>query len=83
MSLLTALHGRDEIGLARFETAEPSEMLEGAFQRLRACACPALPVLQGDRLVGVLTLDNVGELLAIQSALRAKGKGESRGRSSA
>lgn len=38
----------------RFETAGPSEMLEGAFQRLQASACPALPVLQSDKLVGVL-----------------------------
>lgn len=57
----------------RFETATPSEMLEGAFQRLQASACPALPVLQNDTLVGVLTLENIGEFLAIQAALRGNG----------
>jgi predicted transcriptional regulator len=55
----------------RFETAEASEMLQQAFQRLQACACPALPVLQDGKLVGVLTLDNIGEFLALQSALRS------------
>jgi Zn-dependent protease len=59
---------------ARFETAEPAEMLDGAFQRLQASTCPTLPVLQGGRLVGVLTLDNIGEFVTIQSALRTRGK---------
>jgi Zn-dependent protease len=57
----------------RFETVAPSEMLEGAFQRLQSSACPAVPVLQGDKLVGVLTLENVGEFLTMQSALRTSG----------
>jgi CBS-domain-containing membrane protein len=63
-----------------FETAESSEMAEGAFRRLQSSPCPALPVLQGDRLVGVLTLDNIGEFLTLQSALRSNGKGGAPGR---
>jgi Zn-dependent protease len=66
-----------------FETAESSEMAEGAFQRLQSSRCPALPVLQGDRLVGVLTLENIGEFLTLQSALRGNGKADARGRRSA
>jgi CBS-domain-containing membrane protein len=66
-----------------FETAESSEMAEGAFQRLQSSTCPALPVLQGDRLVGVLTLENIGEFLTLQSALRGNGKADARGRRSA
>jgi Zn-dependent protease len=62
-----------------FETAQASEMLESAFQRLQTSTCPALPVLQGDKLVGVLTPDNVGEFLAIRSALRANGKKDAHG----
>ncbi|HEY2932540.1 MAG TPA: site-2 protease family protein [Acidobacteriota bacterium] len=54
----------------QFETADPSEMLEGALQRLQACDCHALPVLRGGRLVGLLTPDNIGEFLMIQAALR-------------
>ena len=63
----------------RFETVQSSEMLDGAFQRLQGSACPALPVLQGEQLVGVLTPDNVGEFLAIRSALHADGQGDGHG----
>ncbi len=61
---------------SHFETVQATEMLPSALERLDRSACPALPVLQGDRLVGVLTPDNVGEFLAIRSALRANGKGD-------
>ncbi len=52
-------------------TAEDTEMLEGAFQRMRAANCPTLPVLRGGRLVGVVTLENVGELMMINSAYQS------------
>lgn len=55
---------------SRFETADASEMLEPAFARLRECDCHALPVLDRGRLVGMLTPDNVSELLLVQAALR-------------
>jgi Zn-dependent protease/CBS domain-containing protein len=56
---------------SHFDCAEPSEMLEGAVQRLQASSCPALPVLRDHELVGVLTMENVGEFLMVHSALRA------------
>jgi Zn-dependent protease len=56
-----------------FETVQASDMLEGAFERLQASACPAMPVLRGESLVGVLTPDNIGEFVAMRSALRANG----------
>jgi Zn-dependent protease len=62
-----------------FETVQSLEMLDRAFERLQSAACPALPVLQGGKLVGVLTPDNVGEFLAIRSALRGNGKGDGHG----
>ena len=43
---------------------------EGAVQRLRASDCPAQPVLRDRELVGVLTMENGGELLTVHSALR-------------
>ena len=55
----------------QFETAGPFEMLESAFARLQTCGCRSLPVLRGGRLVGVVTMDNVSELLMVQEALRS------------
>jgi len=53
-----------------FETADAREMLERAFTRLQTCGCPVLPVMIGDRLVGLLTSENVGEFVMIKGALR-------------
>jgi predicted transcriptional regulator len=58
-----------EVMNRRFETVSPSDMLDGAVQRLQSSGCPALPVLRGSELVGVLTLENVGEFLMIHAAL--------------
>lgn len=52
-----------------FETVHPGDMLEAASNRLQACGCPVFPVVQDDRLVGLLTMENIGEFLMIQSAL--------------
>lgn len=74
--LLTALtqRGRDvpvsEVMARTFQTAEPTEPLVTAFERLRACRCHTLPVLRDRRLVGILTMENVGEFVMIESALR-------------
>ena len=43
---------------------------EDAFRTMQQCGCPALPVVDGfDRLVGLITPENVGELMMIQSVL--------------
>ena len=54
--------------------AEAGEMLAGALQRRPESGCRTMPVMQGGRLVGLLTMDNVGEFLAIQAA---RGAGQS------
>ena len=52
-----------------FQTVDSSEMLEAAFMRLQSCECHTLPVERNGQLVGLLTMDNVGEFIMIQSAL--------------
>jgi len=53
-----------------FRTAAPGELAEHAVAQLRECRCHTLPVLSDGRLCGVLTLDNVGEFVMIEAALR-------------
>ena len=53
------------------ETVQAGEMLEGVFNRLQTCQCNILPVLDRGRLVGLVTPENLGEFLAISSALSA------------
>ncbi len=53
-----------------FEVFDSYDMLESAFARLQACQCQSAPVTHEGRLVGMLTLDNVGEFLMIQAATK-------------
>lgn len=55
-----------------FEVVHPGDMLEPAFSRLQECKCHIFPVMQDDRLVGLLTTENVGEFMMIQSAIRQR-----------
>jgi predicted transcriptional regulator len=77
--LLAALAQRDQDARVEdvmrrdFPTAEYTEMLESAFTRLRASQCRTLPVMSRGRLIGLMTLDNVGEFVMIQSALGIRG----------
>ncbi len=53
-----------------FIAAEDTEMLETAFQRLQQCNCHTMPVLRQGRIAGLLTMDNLGEYLLIQAAMK-------------
>ncbi|MDZ4784406.1 MAG: site-2 protease family protein [Planctomycetia bacterium] len=67
-----------EIMRQEFSTVEAAEMLETAFERFQTCECPTLPVLRNHALVGLLTMENVGEFVAIRTALEdAKRSGSS------
>lgn len=76
--LLAALASLDrevsvsEIMQRDFESADATEMLETAFLRLQACECHTVPVLRDGELAGLLTMDNVGEFVAIQAAIETK-----------
>lgn len=53
-----------------FQQASPDEPAEEVLARLKACGCHSMPVVQDGRLLGVLTMDNVGEYVMVQAALR-------------
>jgi Zn-dependent protease/CBS domain-containing protein len=55
-----------------FQVADPAEPVEGALARLRECGCQSLPVVRGRRLLGLLTLDNVGEFMMIRAAMSGR-----------
>jgi Zn-dependent protease len=50
--------------------AEAGEPLEAVVARMRGGDCPVVPVLEQGRLVGLVTVENVGELLQVREALR-------------
>jgi Zn-dependent protease len=83
--LLVALSQRGPSSIAgevmrrEFQTADASEMLETVLARLQECDCHTLPVLRKGQLVGLVTMDNVGEFLMIQAALGSRASARSVG----
>lgn len=55
-----------------FCTAQAGEMLEPVFARLGQEQCRTMLVLRDGQLVGLLTMENVGEFVMIESALRTQ-----------
>lgn len=53
-----------------FRIVDSSEMLEVAFTQMQTCECHTMPVTHQGQLVGLLTMENVGEFIAVQAALR-------------
>jgi Zn-dependent protease/CBS domain-containing protein len=57
---------------SEFVVAHPGEPLDEAFARLQGCRCRTMPVVSDGRLLGVLTLDNVGEFFMVHGATAAE-----------
>jgi Zn-dependent protease/CBS domain-containing protein len=53
-----------------FLAVDSYDMLETAFSKLRDCNCHTMPVTHNNQLVGLLTMDNLGEFMRIQAALK-------------
>jgi CBS domain-containing protein len=53
------------------ETLHPGEMLADALTRMQESDCQIAPVIDNGKLVGLLTLENIGEFMMIQSALES------------
>jgi Zn-dependent protease len=74
--LLKALSAQDRRQLVNsamqrnFVTVESLEMLETAFAKLKDCNCHTIAVTLNTELVGLVTMDNLGEFMRIQSALK-------------
>jgi Zn-dependent protease/predicted transcriptional regulator len=51
-----------------FGTVDSHEMLESALAAMRAAKSRSMPVVHEGKLVGLLTLDHVGDLLSLQTA---------------
>lgn len=69
-------HDRDtrvrDVSAEDFFTTEPGAPLDEVFQKMNAESCTTVPVVDGGRLVGLLTLENVGELIMISSAIQGR-----------
>jgi Zn-dependent protease/CBS domain-containing protein len=54
-----------------FEAARPGDLVAPMLVGLQEKRVRSVPVIDGERLVGLLTTENLGEFFAIQSALRS------------
>jgi Zn-dependent protease len=68
-----AQHGLDlqvnDVMVREYQSADISEKLGTAVERMEACACPAIPVQSSGRLVGLITPENLSEFFMIRNAL--------------
>ncbi|MFB6249356.1 MAG: CBS domain-containing protein, partial [Salinibacter sp.] len=53
-------------------TTDPGAPLDEVFRRMNEQDCSTVPVVEDDQLVGLLTLENVGELIMVSSALQSR-----------
>lgn len=54
------------------QSADIDEPLEKVMERLQSCHCRLLSVTESDRLVGIVNLENIMELIRIQTSLRER-----------
>jgi CBS-domain-containing membrane protein len=78
--LLKALARQDqrllvtEVMRRDFHTADAGDMLDAALRDLQGRECRTMPVLRRGELIGLLTMDNVGEFLSVQAAVGGRGR---------
>ena len=78
--LIQSLSDRDrdtpvaEVADRDFFTTEPGAPLDEVFQQMSVESRSTVPVVDDNRLVGLLTLENVGELIMVSSALETRAR---------
>ena len=83
--LLRALAGNDRdqpVAAVMTQTsavADASEMLDAAFRRMQESGCTSLPVVRQGALVGMLTLEHIGNWLMVRGALQQRDVSGSKG----
>jgi Zn-dependent protease len=76
--LLKGLQARGELARVddcmqrEIQSADINEPLEKVLERLHNCHCPFLSVTEAGQLVGIVNLDNIMELIKIQTALQGQ-----------
>jgi Zn-dependent protease/CBS domain-containing protein len=58
-----------QIMTRELQSADPSDTLEEALERIHDSGCPVLPVVRRGFVIGLLTSENIGELLMVRAAL--------------
>jgi Zn-dependent protease/CBS domain-containing protein len=61
-----------------FNTAQANERLDAVLNRLAASPVRIMPVLQDGNLIGLVSMENLGEYLMIQNALHRRAETQSR-----
>ena len=61
-----------EVMQRQFQTTHPGEMIERVLSRLQEGDCRTMPVILNGQLTGILTMENLGEFLMVQTALHGE-----------
>ncbi|MEO6445082.1 MAG: site-2 protease family protein [Gemmatimonadaceae bacterium] len=59
----------DSVMQRDFRVADVEDYMENVLEQLQGCSCRTVPVLRSGMLVGLVTMENVGEFLSVQAAL--------------
>ncbi|HXL14964.1 MAG TPA: site-2 protease family protein [Methylomirabilota bacterium] len=69
-----------DVARKKCTAVQPGEMLEDVFQKMQENGCTAVPVVDpGKGIVGMVTLENVGEFAMVQAALARAPREDPRG----
>ena len=68
-------HPVEQVMRREFLTGQPNEMLEVTFQRLKEGDCHTMPMVHDELLVGLITMEKLGEYLLIEAGLQERNDG--------